>query len=43
MTGRVNVSLSCGGRRPAMHTKEEELLIAAPRGTAMFDVLASGA
>lgn len=37
--GRASVSLGCGGSRPAMGLGEAELLLAAPRGTAMFDIL----
>ncbi len=43
LTGKVNVSLGCKGCRPAMDMDESELLLAAPAGTAMFDLLAEKA
>lgn len=40
-TGRATVSLGCGGSRPAIGLEPGELLVAAPRNTRLYDVLAS--
>ncbi len=43
VTGRANVSLGCKRCRPAMQLDDSQLLLAAPRGTAIFDILAGPA
>jgi uncharacterized protein (DUF169 family) len=43
MTGEANVSLGCGGCRPAMQIEDTDLLLAAPRGSVMFEILAGEA
>ena len=40
-TGRATVSLGCGGSRPAIGLEPGELLVAAPRGTGLYAILAS--
>ncbi|MFO7955631.1 MAG: DUF169 domain-containing protein [Candidatus Brocadiia bacterium] len=40
-TGRATVSLGCGGSRPAIGLEPGELLVAAPRGAGLYDILAS--
>jgi len=41
LTGRATVSLGCGGSRPGVGLEPGELLVAAPRGTMLYDILAS--
>jgi uncharacterized protein (DUF169 family) len=39
VSGRANVSLGCGGCRPQMDMDEDDLLLAAPAGTLLFDLM----